>query len=157
MSTTNAAPPIQRRQSVSRSNVSMKDWNERQLTIQDVEEFLDINEQQEDKEEYETIHRKLQTRLDAYNGPNPFVHILPFNWYEKLKIFLFFITGIMIAKILLFIIIVLFCYIGCLIKNCFCKKSRSRIFDLYLRAWVRFALFFLFGFYWVCYDDICFD
>ena len=102
-----------------------------------------------DKEEYDTIHRKLQTRLDAYHGPNPFVPVLPFTCYEKFKIFLFIISGILIVKILLFIIVLLFCYLGCLIKNCLCKKSNSRIFAYYVRAWVRFILFFIFGFYWV--------
>lgn len=137
-------PAVARRNSV-RSNVSMQDWMQRQLTMEDLEEFMDI-----DAEKDEIVHRKLQTRLDAYQGPNPFIKTLPFSCWEKFKIFLFCITGILIVKVILFIVIALFCYIGALIKKCFCKNSRSRIFDYYCRFWVRVALFFLFSFYWVC-------
>eukprot|EP01084_Bolivina_argentea_P207044 353344_1 len=137
-------PTTERRHSITHSVASMKDWMQRQLTIEDIEDFMDLDET-DDK----IVHHKLQTRLDTYNGPNPFVHVLPFTCYEKLKILLFTITGILLIKILISILIVIFCYFGCLIKNCCCKNKNSIILNLYLRAWVRVALFFIFGFYWI--------
>eukprot|EP01083_Nonionella_stella_P116359 345709_1 len=142
------APAIKRQHSTSRSVISIIDWQERQLTVQDIEDFLDLNEE-DGKEEYAVIHRKLQIHLDAYNGPNPWVHVLPFTWYEVFKMVFFTLTGIILAKILIFLIILLFCYIGCVVKNCCCMQRRSSFFNLYMRGLTRLILFFVFGIYWI--------
>lgn len=80
LSSKSSGVPVQRRPSAS--NVSMKDWTARQLTIHDVEQMINLHEA-DDPQTYRVIHGKLQTRLPTYHGPNPFVHVLPFTCYER--------------------------------------------------------------------------
>ena len=90
ITTTTTDPPHERRMSHSHS-ISMRDWNHktRSMTLYDVQTMLGVDPINDSTNEYSKVNAHLQTQLNTYNGPNPFIKVLPFSMYEKFKIFFF--------------------------------------------------------------------
>jgi len=146
------------RRRLSRQNsVSMQDWMERKVSIQDVSKLVGVNETKEDAQ----LKSKLETRLNVYNGPNPFIPVLPtYTKCEKIKIAFFVCSGILLIKFVLILIVLLLLWVfslGITLGAPDTRKERKPMscwrkpFLWGIMGLVR-VLLFIGGFYWIGYN-----
>lgn len=144
-------------------SLSMKHWIDHHLTIHDVETMFGIDPSSGNDNDW-VVRSALQRQLSFYDGPNPFVKILPFTAYEKFKIVLFIVSGILLVKLIIVLILVIFGYLFS-IPITICRNKPQDIKDekglnsfrkpfVYgLRILTRIYLF-LAGLYWISVTDI---
>ena len=139
-------------------SISMRDWNRRQISLYDVQTILGV--ENDVANEYGAVSAHLQAHLELYNGPNPFIPVLPFTFYEKFKIFLFIISGILLIKILLIALIAIWWYLMALgISVCnsdmnvaLLQRRKLSCFRRPFRYGIILgcrAVLFIAGFYWI--------
>ena len=150
------------------ANLLQPQTRERPVTLYDVQKILGVDPNSKDINEFANVNKHIQTQLDAYNGPNPFVQTLPFTNYEKFKIVFFSLTGILFVKIILVVLILLWCFLmslgvtlgndeimGAKRKPIPARKGLPCCRKLFVYG-IRFGarmLLFVFGFYWMPVSD----
>jgi len=135
--------------------VSLQDQKE--VTLPDLQKALgplDSNDVHDQK-----ARVALEARLPVYNGPNPWLPVLPFTWYEWCKIIFFTVTLILPLKLIVLLILLLIMYLTSLPLTIGREYARPgkvtpplacwrKPFATLERFWMR-CLLFVAGFYWI--------
>lgn len=152
-------------------SLTNKEWQSQQLSTQDiVDSLFGAYVSSPSSDDSSKFTQVIQRQLTFYNGPNPFVKVLPLTYYEKFKIILSIITGIIFIKIIAIILILIIAYIFSLFVTLFRSKKQNannikddcglswwrKPFWYGIRGLCRIYLFFA-GFFWLQIDNIDID
>ena len=102
------------------------------LSMQDMEIFFGVSNGNMSTSKINTLDEleanyHLQTKLDSYNGPNPFSKTKTLTYYEKFKLAFFTLTGLLFIKIILLIIVIIFAYLFSIFLNTTDNNNNSQV------------------------------
>eukprot|EP01084_Bolivina_argentea_P239102 401839_1 len=102
---------------------------------------------------------KMSVRIDTYRGTNAFER-RPLSCYEKIKMFLMVITGIVPVRMILFLILSILLYLFSIPVTCCNKNLHTKPLSCWRKSfqWIMYLLvriiLFIMGFYWISTKDI---